>query len=230
MTQPQKILVFQQRGSGEPKIAGVRKYGHGLYAIEIVHIDEPLPPVLDDTQPYLPTVISADLVLDYLRHPDLSEDLARRCAALKIPVVASGKKVKVSGVYTPPTCCGLSRPGRLGLYEERFGAPEIEVQVDNGHIQKVMVRRGAPCGATWEAAEKMEGWPVEEAAVRYGLEVQYFCVADPSGWDPLYGKSPVHFAGHVHKKAMLRALKAVGVTPSVHENPDEVPLVGQNCV
>lgn len=66
--------------------------------------------------------------------------------------------------------------------------------------------RGAPCGATHEAAARIIGWPVEEAATRIGLETQYFCSADPAGWDPLYGKSPVHFAGEVHKAAFLRAL------------------------
>jgi hypothetical protein len=50
------------------------------------------------------------------------------------------------------------------------------------------------------------GLPVEEAAIRIGLEVQYFCVADPSAWDPISGKSPVHLAGEFHKAALRRAL------------------------
>ena len=68
--------------------------------------------------------------------------------------------------------------------------------------------RGAPCGATWEAAQKVIGLPPEEAVVRIGLETQFFCSADPAGWDPIYGKSPVHFAGDVHSAALKRALKA----------------------
>ena len=67
--------------------------------------------------------------------------------------------------------------------------------------------RGAPCGATWEAAERVKNYPLAEAEIRMGLEVQYFCVADPAGWDPIYGKSPVHFAGDVHSAAFRRALK-----------------------
>ncbi len=69
------------------------------------------------------------------------------------------------------------------------------------------VLRGAPCGATWEAAPRVIGLAPDEAAVRIGLEVQYLCVADPANWDPLYGKSPVHFAGTVHQKAFLKALR-----------------------
>ena len=67
--------------------------------------------------------------------------------------------------------------------------------------------RGAPCGATWEAARKVIGMPVDDAIIRIGLETQYFCSADPAGWDPIYGKSPVHFAGDVHSAALKRALK-----------------------
>ena len=39
------------------------------------------------------------------------------------------------------------------------------------------------------------------------LVFQYFCVADPSGWDPIYGRSPVHLAGKIHQKALSVALK-----------------------
>ena len=99
----QKILVFQQNGSGENKIRGIRKYGKDHFSIETISIDESLPPILDDTGDYLPRDIDADLVLDFLKHPDLSLDLAAICAKLNIPVVASGKKLRNRGVFTPPT-------------------------------------------------------------------------------------------------------------------------------
>jgi hypothetical protein len=58
---------------------------------------------MDDTKAYIPRNIEADLVLDYLKHPDLSYDLAVVCRDKKIPVVASGKKFRVKGAFTPPT-------------------------------------------------------------------------------------------------------------------------------
>ena len=67
--------------------------------------------------------------------------------------------------------------------------------------------RGAPCGATWAAAKAMNGLPNNEAIVRMGLEPQFFCTANPAGWDPIYGKSPVHFAGNVHSKALAKAIE-----------------------
>ena len=44
------------------------------------------------------------------------------------------------------------------------------VEVEDGKIASVTVVRGAPCGASWEAALKIVGLPVEEAAVRIGLD------------------------------------------------------------
>jgi len=99
----QNILVFQQNGSGDKKIEGVRLYGNNRFSLEVVSIDAHLPVVIDDTKEYIPRNIEADLVLDYLKHPDLSHDLAVACRDKKIPVVASGKKFRVKGAFTPPT-------------------------------------------------------------------------------------------------------------------------------
>jgi len=81
------------------------------------------------------------------------------------------------------------------------------VKIAGGKVGSVDVIRGAPCGATWEAARRVEGLPFEDATFRIGLETQFFCSADPSGWDPIHGKSPVHFAGDVHISAFKRALR-----------------------
>lgn len=99
----QKIILFQQNGRGENKIHGIKKYGKGLFDLEIRSLPTGLPPVLDHTNLYLPEKIDADLVLDFLIHPDLSHDLALICREEHIPVIASGKKIHVQGVITPST-------------------------------------------------------------------------------------------------------------------------------
>ncbi len=100
---PQKIMIFQQNNSGKGKIEGITRFGNNLLDIEIFDIDQTFPPVIDDTAPFLPEDIRADLVLDFLRHPDLSHDLSLICLKKGIPVVASGKKSRIKGVLTPPT-------------------------------------------------------------------------------------------------------------------------------
>ena len=100
---PQEILVFQQNGSGESKIKGIHEYGENFFSLKIISIDEDLPPVIDDAADYLPDDIRADIVLDFLKHPDLSHDLAIMCRDRNIPVITSGKKIRVKGAISPPT-------------------------------------------------------------------------------------------------------------------------------
>lgn len=100
---PQRIVVFQQRGSGEKKIQGLRAHCAGRAELSIISIDVALPALLDDTDDYLPRDLDADLVLDFLTHADLSHDLALLCQSLRVPIVCSGKKHRVKWAVTPPT-------------------------------------------------------------------------------------------------------------------------------
>ena len=85
--------MFQHNGSGKSKIAGIKRFGGKRFHIKAVDIDEQLSAVIDDSSLYLPESLDADLVLDYLTHPDLSCDLALLCKRQNIPVIASGKKL-----------------------------------------------------------------------------------------------------------------------------------------
>ncbi len=42
-----------------------------------------------------------------------------------------------------------------------------------------------------------------------GLRSQFFCIADPSNFDPVSGKSSLHIAGELHGKAMRDALEGM---------------------
>lgn len=75
--------------------------------------------------------------------------------------------------------------------------------------------RGASCGATWGAVERVIDVAASEAPTRLGLEVQLLCKAKTASWDPLMGskaalgaKNPIHFAGQVHRIALERAITA----------------------
>lgn len=80
------------------------------------------------------------------------------------------------------------------------------MEIEDGRISRVEVVRGAPCGATWEAAQRLIGHPLDDAVRKIGLDTQFYCSANPAGWDPLYGKSPVHFAGKIHSKELAKAI------------------------
>ena len=50
---PQHIVVFQQGGSGEKKISGIRRHGRENFTIEIIDVEVNLPLVIDDARPYV---------------------------------------------------------------------------------------------------------------------------------------------------------------------------------
>ncbi len=201
------ILIFQQNGSGEHKIQGVVTHGKSLTIKDIVSIDSFLPEFIDTPEDFIDRNFSSELVLNFLKHPDLVHYLISVCKGKNIPVVSPGKK---GGGFTPFTCCGLGRNTKLGSYGERFGLPEYEVSLKGDTIADIKVIRGAPCGATWDALQEYIGCKVDEVLTRLPRQVQYFCSADPSAFDPISGKSSVHYAGHVHIAALKKAIEDAG--------------------
>ncbi len=87
-----KIVVFEELDSGEKKIQGITEHGSGLEISRRYNIEESLPEIVDDPERYISEDFKADLVLDFLKHPDLSAHLAEVCKKKNIPVIASGKK------------------------------------------------------------------------------------------------------------------------------------------
>ncbi len=200
-----QVIVFEQNGSGTAKISGINQYGKDITISKRYSINEKFPDFVDNPQDYISSDFSADLVLDFLKHPDLSHYLISLCRNKKIPVIASGKK-KVEGAYTPFTCCGLGKHERLSEYGKQFGVPEFRVELQGNKISLIEVLRGAPCGATWDVLARVIGKDVDECLSFLPREIQYLCVADPSAFDPISGKSPLHFAGHVHRAALEKAI------------------------
>ena len=160
--------------------------------------------IIDEPEEFIPDDFEGDLILNFLRHPDLSEYLVKICKTKGMPVIASGQNIP--GAICPFTCCGLGRKKSLGTYGEQFGLPEYDVEVKDRRITELHVRRGASCGATWQVIPRMIEVPVDEALSTIGREIQYLCKADGSAFDPVSGKSPLHFAGKVHMMALKKAL------------------------
>ena len=69
--------------------------------VERFNIEESLPELVDDPENYIDDEFKGDLVLDFLKHPDLSAHLAAVCEKKGIPIIASGKKH--AGAMTPFT-------------------------------------------------------------------------------------------------------------------------------
>ncbi|MDF1553596.1 MAG: DUF166 family (seleno)protein DfsP [Deferrisomatales bacterium] len=206
----QKILVLQRDGLGATKVRAVAEQRPDL-ALHVIDVDGPFPPIVDDPQDHFPADLDAhlawaDLVLDHLYQPDLTDHLVDRCEAAGVPVIASGRKLPRA--HTPTTCCTLGRLEELGEYAREFGAPEFEVTVEEGRIAAVRVLRGAPCGATWKAAREVLGMQVDEAIPKIGLATQFNCYAKAN--PNVFLTNPLHVAGEVHISALEKAIRRAG--------------------
>lgn len=100
--EPCRILVVQQGDSGRPKIEGIRRHGGDNFVLSTWSVPRELPRVLDETEDYLPRELDADLVLDFVGHPDVSQDLIAMCRERGIPVVAPGQGENLGWAHTPP--------------------------------------------------------------------------------------------------------------------------------
>lgn len=206
----QKVLVFQRDKMGQAKIEAVREYRSDI-EITVIDVEPPTSPIIDEPEKLFPEDLeellgNADLVIDHLYQADLTGCLVERCNKAGVPIIASGRKLPW-GAHTPLTCCTLGRIQALGDYAQTFGAPEFSVELEDEKIQSIKVIRGAPCGATWKAAQSVIGLAIEDAIAKIGLATQFNCYAKAN--PNVFLKNPLHAAGEVHSIALKKAISRV---------------------
>jgi hypothetical protein len=121
-----------------------------------------------------------------------------------------GAEIEEMGVEIvfPRTFCALAPVGvpQIDAFAELFGVPGLKVEVVDGEVSCVDVLRGAPCGSTHYMAEKLPGTKISDAKPRAGTLVQiYPCLASRKV-DRFFGDSPIHVAGKIAEKALVKAL------------------------
>ena len=95
MGEMMKVVVFQEQGSGERKLAGLKHYGQRLEIVRVVDIDGPLPDFIDEPEEWIGDEVDlggGELVLNFLKHPDLVDHLIAHCEKRHIPIVSAGAR------------------------------------------------------------------------------------------------------------------------------------------
>lgn len=194
------------------------------FKVSITSIPSSLPDLIDDPSSFVDdmlidaNVLSADLVITYSLHPDITPEIVRRAAEMgvKAVIIPGGlsragdphllddisKKYNIR-ILIEDICCAIGRDEDpiVDEFASRLGTPELEIRVKEGSISGVKVIRGAPCGSTWWMAEGLTGVPIQEASARAGLLVQqYPCRAVRGTTDG------IHRSAQLHKKALEDAI------------------------
>ncbi|AKB17365.1 MULTISPECIES: DUF166 domain-containing protein [unclassified Methanosarcina] len=207
------------------------KYGHRLVDVIKEHSDfsvitadlpEFVPIFIEEPNEFLENlnfdlrVFSADLVVTYSLHPDLTSAIAKLASeagvrSLIVPGGASRASVpelkqisETSGmdIEVDETCCTLEPNSFNRPFADIFGSPVLKVKTEKGKISKVEVIKGAPCGSTWHMAKELVGVPVTDAPPKAGLLIQqYPCRA-------IRGEmGGIHESAELHKQALITALE-----------------------
>lgn len=207
------------------------KYGHRLietieehstFSVVSTDLPEFVPVFIEEPDEFLKSlnfdkrVFSAEIVISYSLHPDLTSAIARLAAeagvrSLIIPggssrasipeleqiSAASGTDIEVDEI-----CCSLEANAANRPFAEIFGVPVLKVKTKDGKIAEVKVIKGAPCGSTWHMAKELIGVSIKDAPPKAGLLVQQYPCRAVRG--ELGG---IHESGELHKQALIKALE-----------------------
>ena len=206
------------------------KYGHRLietvrehsdFSIVTADLPEFVPVFIEEPDEYLEAlnfdrrVFSAEIIITYSLHPDLTYAIAKLAAeaGVRSLIVPGGpsrasvpelKKIsEVSGmdVEVDEICCSLEPNDFNRPFAELFGSPILKVKTKDGKIADVEVIKGAPCGSTWYMAKEIVGTEVKDAPPKAGLLIQHYPCRATRG-----EVGGIHESGELHKQAFIKAL------------------------
>lgn len=206
------------------------KYGHRLietvkehsdFSVVTADLPEFVPVFIEEPDEFLESinfdrrVFSAEIVITYSLHPDLTSSIAKLAAeagvrSLIIPggpsrasIPELNKLSEASGmnIEVDEICCSLKPNAFNRPFTDIFGSPELEVKMENGKISEVKVIKGAPCGSTWHMAKEIVGTPIKDAPPKAGLLIQHYPCRASRG-----EVGGIHESGELHKQAFIRGL------------------------
>lgn len=207
------------------------KYGHRLietvkehsnFSVITADLPEFVPVFIEEPDEFLEalnfdrSVFSAEIVITYSLHPDLTSAIARLAAeaGVRSLIVPGGpsrasipelKKIsEVSGmdIEVDEICCSLEPNAFNKPFAEIFGSPILKVRTEDGKIADVKVIKGAPCGSTWHMAKEIIGTEVKDAPPKAGLLIQHYPCRATRG-----DIGGIHESGELHKQAFIKALE-----------------------
>lgn len=185
-------------------------------------LPEYLPDFIDEPEEYLKNlnldknVFSADIIITYSLHPDLTYQIAIEAAqagvnaliipggAAKAPVQELEQIAKKYNMHieVEDICCNINENKYITPFTNYLSKPIVEIKTQNDIVTEVQVIKGAPCGSTWHMAEGLKGISIEDAPAKAGLLIQQYPCRAIRGT-----KRGIHTSAQIHKDAIIDALK-----------------------
>jgi len=205
------IILRGEHGKRASKIISER------FQTEIFELPENLPEIIDEPEKIeIPErIFDADIIISYAFHPDVNYEIVKR--AKKYVILPGGAESgsitqlkRVAGdrvkIIWEEVCCATPNieDDEVKEFFEMFGMPEFEVEVENGVIKDVKVKRETICGSAKFVAERLKGMKIDEAPTKAGFLAQISPCLASRGL-----KGNIHKAGNIHKRQIEKAIKKV---------------------
>ncbi len=185
-----KILIFSDGKYGDRAIEVVKKK---FPKTELVLLEEQDPTLFLDevflSEEVELAIKNADLLILYLRHPDVVTEICDRQIPTILPVhfgegFFNQVKSSNSNVVQPVSMCNALPNTGISVIDDffkEFGTPHYEVNLEynndvNPLITEITLLRQSPCGASFNTLEQVRGKPLtKETLNNFALNVRQEC-------------------------------------------------------
>jgi hypothetical protein len=235
---PMRILIAIQGYYGERMVENIRRHCPSDWQVNHFTFPAGLPAIIDDADEFLPEDLPpADLLISLGEDPGVAQlipDMVRRSGAKAVIAPADSrawlpsglarqiqKKLESMGVdmVYPVPFCTLTESDSQNPYIQEFaryfGRPEVDVEFykdDKHRVNRVSVKRGAPCGSTGFVADRLVGVWFRDATEQAGLLHHQFPCMATMAMDREFEDTLMHRAGNMIKQAVQQCIKDAGLT------------------
>ncbi len=224
-----RILAVVQGNYGRRIVEYIKARCSAQWKIETYTFSTGLPLVIDKPEQFLPQSLpAADLLLSLGEERGLAElipDLVKMSGAKAVvaPVdnrdwlpqgLANQIKARLSSlgveiVFPTPFCTlqgGNGYHPYIRQFAEQFGRPELKLDCSADKVERVDIKREAPCGSTRVVAKGLVGSKISDAPEKAGLLHHSYCWAGVEV-DRQCGDSLMHCAAYGTMQAVEEAIK-----------------------
>ncbi|REE28043.1 hypothetical protein C7452_0029 [Methanothermobacter defluvii] len=164
----------------------------------------------------LKAIRSADIVITYILHPDLTLELVDEIHGDVDWIIIGAWRgdgfrnqlLSYGNVTAPENMCDLEENGNPSFDEfvSRFGRPLVEVDLEGEKVKEIRVLRSSPCGATLFVAEELTGEDAQDLPLKAGLKIQHYPCRAPKMRLFSDDECKKEMAARMHSEAFERAL------------------------
>lgn len=187
---------------------------------DFVELEQPVSMFMDEIEipeDALKRLESADILITYILHPDLTLDLVEILHdKVEWVIVAAWRGAgfknqleRLGNVTCPENMCDLQENGNpvFDEFVSKFGRPIVEIVVENNKVKEIKVLRSSPCGSTFFVAEEMIGQDLEDLPIKAGLRLQHYPCRAPKMRLFADDECKKEMAANFHKEAFENAIK-----------------------